>query len=135
MVTNRFLMGEQCESGGKSKRGWRNNHRGKLRNRDHRACMQFFFGFIRCGENVIVEDGFEMNVDKGETRRRPWPYGPLGPERPVERPWPTPTPGVPTPRRREQDKTLKQILDKLVEIEKRLERIEKLLTGRPARAR
>ena len=72
-----------------------------------------------------------MGVDKRETRRRPSPLGPLRPERPLERTWPTPTPGLPTPRRRGQNRTLRQILDKLVDIEKRLERIEKLLTRRP----
>ena len=73
-----------------------------------------------------------MNVHKGETRRRPRPLGPLRPERPLERPWPTPTPGVPVPMRREEDKDkiLEQILDRLAEIEKRLERIEKLLSER-----
>ena len=88
-------------------------------------------GFITRGENVIVDEVFEMGVDKGETRRRPMPLGPLRPERSLERTWPTPTPGLPIPRRREQNRTLKQILDKLVDIEKRLERIEKLLTRRP----
>lgn len=72
-----------------------------------------------------------MSVDKGETRRRPMPLRPLMPERPLERPWPTPTPGIPIPRRREQDRTLKQILDKLTDIEKRLARIEKLLIKSP----
>jgi hypothetical protein len=49
----------------------------------------------------------------------------------LDRPWPTPTPGVPVPRRSEENRMLKQILDKLVDIEKRLDRIEKLLSGRP----
>ncbi|NIR86156.1 hypothetical protein GWO13_00750 [Candidatus Bathyarchaeota archaeon] len=68
-----------------------------------------------------------MSVDKGETRRRPRPLKPLRPERP----WPSPIPGLPAPRRREKNRMLKQILDKLVDIEKRLERIEKLLSRRP----
>ncbi len=68
-----------------------------------------------------------MSVDKGDTRRRPWPSRP---ERPWERNWPTPTPGVPRPKSREENRMLKQILDKLVDIEKRLESIEKHLSGR-----
>ena len=91
--------------------------------------MKMWMSFIRCGKNVTV-DGFEMSVDKGETERRPVPLGPLRPERPLERPWPTPTPGIPIPRRSEESRMLKQILDKLIDIEKRLERIEKLLSRR-----
>ena len=72
-----------------------------------------------------------MSVDKGDPERRSRPYGPLDPTRPVERPWPTPTPGVPIPRRGKEDRTLRQILDKLVDIERRLERIEQLLSGKP----
>jgi len=71
-----------------------------------------------------------MGVDKGETRKQPFPLGPLRPERPLERPWPTPTPGIPIPRRSDENRTLKPILDKLIDIEKRLERIEKLLGRR-----
>ena len=91
----------------------------------------FVFGFINREENVILEDWVEMSVDEGETRRRPRPLGPWDPDRPLDRPWPTPTPGVPVPRRSEKNRMLKQILDKLVDIEKRLDRIEKLLSGRP----
>ena len=75
---------------------------------------------------LIIDEGHEMCMDKGETGRYPEPLEPFGPERP----WPTPTPGVPVHRRREQDRTLNQILDKLVDIEKRLERIEDLLNRR-----
>jgi len=78
-----------------------------------------------------------MSMRRKEGRRLPRPLGPIEPDtplerRPLERPWPTPTPGVPFPIREgeDKDKILKQILDKLVEIEKRLERIEKLLTPR-----
>jgi len=80
----------------------------------------------------MLGKGFEMSTDREESGRPPKPLGPLEPGRPLERPWPTPTPGVPTPMRREEDtnRMLKQILDKLAEIEKRLERIEKLLTER-----
>ena len=73
----------------------------------------------------FVDEVFEMGVDKGETGKQPLPRGPLRPERPLERPWPTPTPGIPIPRRSEENRTLKQIMDKLTDIEKRLERIEK----------
>ena len=72
-----------------------------------------------------------MSVDTGDPERWPRPYGPLDPTRPLERPWPTPTPGVPIPRRGNEDRTLRQILDKLVDIERRLDRIEKRLSGQP----
>jgi hypothetical protein len=63
--------------------------------------------------------------DEEDMRRRP---SPLGPVKPLERPWPTPTPGVPFPVRERENETLRQILAKLEQIEKRLERIEKILT-------
>lgn len=87
--------------------------------------------FIRA-EWQFRSDDLEMSTYEKGDRRLPRPLGPLEPSRPVERPWPTPTPGVPFPDRREgdRDKILKQILDKLGEIEKRLERIEKLLSER-----
>jgi len=79
----------------------------------------------------ILGKEFEMSKDRGASERLPRPSGPLQPRKPLERPWPTPTPGVPFPVREEnRDKILKQILDKLVEIEKRLESIEKLLAER-----
>ena len=66
-----------------------------------------------------------MSGDKEEAERLPMPLEPFQPKRP----WPTPTPGVPFPGRKEDEKrVLKQILEKLVEIEERLEKIEKLLT-------
>jgi len=73
-----------------------------------------------------------MSTYRRRQERLPRPFGPPEPSRPLERPWPTPTPGVPIPIGREEDKDqmLRQILDKLIEIEKRLERIEKLLSGR-----
>lgn len=70
-----------------------------------------------------------MSVDGGKPRRQRRPYEPpLTPESP----WPTPTPGVPILRRREEDRTLKQILGKLEDIERRLDKIEKRLSGRGA---
>ena len=67
-----------------------------------------------------------MNTGKDENNEQRRHYEPLIPERP----WPTPTPGIPIPRRREEDRTLRQILEKLVDIEKRLEKIEKLVSGK-----
>ena len=57
------------------------------------------------------------------------PSLPERPERPEEQRWPSPipTPVVPT---EDTNRILKQILDRLDAIEKGLERIEKLLTGR-----
>ena len=51
------------------------------------------------------------------------------PERPEERRWPSPTP-MPVIPTEDTNRILKQILDRLDAIEKRLERIEKTLTGR-----
>ena len=66
-----------------------------------------------------------MNGDEEEAERLPMPLEPFQPKRP----WPTPTPGVPFPGRKEDEtRILKQILEKLGEIERRLEKIEKLLT-------
>ena len=69
-----------------------------------------------------------MSVHKAESRRQPRPLGPLRPDKPLERPWPSPVPGVPFPARREEKGEMSKILDKLVEIERRLERIEEFLT-------
>ena len=86
---------------------------------------------------MISKNGSKMSMRRKERRRLPRPLRPIEPEtplerRPLDRPWPVPTPGVPLPIREDEDigKILKQSLDKLVEIEKRLERIEKLLTPR-----
>ena len=66
-----------------------------------------------------------MSGDEEEAERLPMPLEPFQPKRH----WPTPTPGVPFPGRKVDEKrVLKQILEKLVEIEERLEKIEKLLT-------
>ena len=66
-----------------------------------------------------------MNGDEEESERLPLPLEPFQPQRR----WPTPTPGVPFPERKEDETgVLKQILEKLGEIERRLEKIEKLLT-------
>jgi len=73
-----------------------------------------------------------MSKSKGEEKaayRPPVPM-PRRPERPDELGWPSPTPmpSIPT---EDVGKTLKQILDRLDAIEKRLERIEKALIERP----
>ncbi len=59
----------------------------------------------------------------------PPPLLPRRPERPEGRRWPSPTP-VPLVPTEDVDKVLKQILDRLDAIEKRLEKIEKILTER-----
>lgn len=72
-----------------------------------------------------------MSKSKGEEKaafRPPVPL-PRRPERPEESGWPSPTP-LPTVPTEDVGKTLKQILDRLDAIEKRLERIEKALTER-----
>jgi len=51
------------------------------------------------------------------------------PERPEERRWPSPTP-LPMVPREDIGKVLKQILNRLDAIEKRLERIEKMLMAK-----
>ncbi len=66
-----------------------------------------------------------MSGGEEDVERLPMPLEPFQPKRP----WPTPTPGIPFPANREDEtRVLKQILEKLVEIEGRLEKIEKLLT-------
>ncbi len=57
------------------------------------------------------------------------PLLPRRPERPEERRWPSPTP-MPLVPTEDTNRILKQILDRLDTIEKRLDRIEKLLAGR-----
>jgi len=59
----------------------------------------------------------------------PPPLFPSYPERPEERRWPPPTP-LPLVPTEDVSRVLKQILDRLDAIEKRLENIEKLLAGR-----
>lgn len=56
----------------------------------------------------------------------PSPILPRRPERPEERRWPSPTP-LPIVPTEDVNRVLKQILDRLDAIEKRLENIEKLL--------
>jgi len=72
-----------------------------------------------------------MSTSKGEekTAYRPPVPVPRRPERPGESGWPPPTPLPITPTE-DVGKTLKQILDRLDAIEKRLERIEKALIER-----
>ncbi|UCE29704.1 MAG: hypothetical protein JSV85_03020 [Candidatus Bathyarchaeota archaeon] len=59
---------------------------------------------------------------KAAPYQSPWPSRP---ERPWERPWPPPTP-MPIIPTEDVIRVLKQILDRLSQIEKRLERIETL---------
>ncbi len=54
---------------------------------------------------------------------------PRRPERPEELDWPSPTP-APVTATEDLGKTLKQVLDRLDAIEKRLENIEKMLMAR-----
>lgn len=72
-----------------------------------------------------------MNRKKGEEQAAyPPPVpAPRRPERPEEWRWPSPTP-LPTAPPEDMGRVLKQILDRLDAIEKRLERIEKALTER-----
>jgi len=71
-----------------------------------------------------------MRERGGEKRALyPPPVPPRRPERPEERRWPSPTP-LPMGPTEDVGKVLKQILDRLDAIEKRLERIEKLLAER-----
>jgi len=72
-----------------------------------------------------------MSKSKSEEKaayRPPVPV-PRRPERPEELGWPPPTPLPMTPAE-DVGKTLKQILDRLDAIEKRLEKIEKALIER-----
>ncbi len=74
-----------------------------------------------------------MSRSKGEekaTYRPPMPV-PRRPERPEELGWPSPTP-MPIAASEDVSKTLKQMLDRLDAIEKRLENIEKVLMTRQA---
>jgi len=67
--------------------------------------------------------------EKEKTAAYPPPRLPPRPERPEERRWPSPTP-LPLVPADDVGKVLKQILDRLDAIEKRLETIEKLLIGK-----
>ena len=69
-----------------------------------------------------------------ENEKKTTAQGPLLPRRPErseERRWPSPTP-MPLIPAEDTNRILKQILDRLDAIEKRLDRIETLLTGRRA---
>ena len=65
-----------------------------------------------------------------KTAYQPLVSSPRRPERPGEIGWPSPTPLLMIPKK-DLGKTLKQILDRLGGIEKRLEKIEKALLERP----
>jgi len=72
-----------------------------------------------------------MSKGRGE-RRAAYPptlLPPRRPERPEEWRWPSPTP-LPIVPAEDMGRVLKQILDRLDAIEKRLEKIEKLLAGK-----
>jgi len=72
-----------------------------------------------------------MSKVKGEEKaayRPPVPL-PRRPERPEESGWPSPTP-MPAPTTEDLGRTLRQVLDRLDAIEKRLESIEKMLMTR-----
>jgi hypothetical protein len=72
-----------------------------------------------------------MSKSKSEEKaayRPPVPM-PRRPERPEELDWPSPTP-VPVTAPEDLGKTLKQMLDRLDAIQKRLENIEKMLMAR-----
>lgn len=70
-------------------------------------------------------------MDKTEGKKKAFypPPTPRRPDMPEERRWPSPTP-LPVVPPEDVGKVLKQILDRLDTIEKRLEKIEKLLAGR-----
>ena len=71
-----------------------------------------------------------MSETSGEENAAyPPPLLPRRPERPHERGWPSPTP-LPLVPAEDASKVLKQILDRLDAIEKRLEKIENILTKR-----
>jgi len=79
---------------------------------------------------MFVGDG-KMNLKKAE-KEATYPPSlppPRWPETPEERRWPSPTP-MPIVPAEDIGKVLKQILDRLNAIEKRLERIEKHLVGK-----
>ncbi len=67
-----------------------------------------------------------MSKTSEESAAYPPPLLPRRPERPEERRWPSPTP-MPLAPTEDAGKVLKQILDRLDAIEKRLEKIEKIL--------
>jgi len=71
----------------------------------------------------------KSKVEEKTAYRPPMPM-PRRPERPEEVGWPSPTP-LPTAPTEDIGKTLKQILDRLDAIEKRLENIEKLIQRQP----
>lgn len=72
-----------------------------------------------------------MSNSKGQGKAVYYPPmpAPRRPERPEEWRWPSPTP-LPTVPAEDMGRVLKQILDRLDSIEKRLERIEKMLMER-----
>ena len=83
--------------------------------------------------NILFDDIFQGQKMSEEEKKKatfqPPPLPPIRPGVPEERwPSPTPLPVVPT---EDTGRLLKQILERLDAIEKRLDRIEKILTQRP----
>ena len=70
-----------------------------------------------------------MSKSEEKAAYRPPVPMPRRPERPEEMDWPSPTP-APVTATEDLGKTLKQMLDRLDAIEKRLENIEKMLMTR-----
>ena len=68
-----------------------------------------------------------MSSREEEVRMQPLPYEPLRSKKPLDRPWPSPIPDVTFPIGKEDKNDSGKILDKLIEIERRLERIEDFL--------
>ena len=75
---------------------------------------------------MLLFMALKMSVGEGGAGRRSESLGPWRPERP----WPTPDPDIPYTEKSAQIRMLKQILVRLDNIERRLERIEKLMRGR-----
>jgi len=69
----------------------------------------------------------DMSEKSEKKAAYPSPIFPRRPEMPEERRWPSPTP-LPIIPTEDVNRVLKQILDRLDAIEKRLENIERLLT-------
>lgn len=97
-----------------------------------KALTLFYICFYWNDTTFIVAANSLLGGKKMLTEKRkykavyPPPVLPRGPERPEERRWPAPTP-LPTVVTEDVGRVLKQILDRLDAIEKRLESIEKLL--------
>lgn len=85
--------------------------------------MRFFYNTV----NTVL--GMKRVSEREKKATAYGPVLPRGPGRPEERRWPSPTP-MPLVPTEDTNRILKQILDRLDAVEKRLDKIEKLLTGR-----